>query len=207
MSRPTVRQAISILEQEGLVVRRQGLGTYVLSTVAELPNLLNNNSGITDMIQSAGYRSGTSKVTVRPSVADRAVAGQLSVEPGSEILIVERTRTADGRPVAFTRDFACTDLLERHGVTADQLASLGKREDSLYGVLARAGLAVQYGVAKVRPATATKDLGRSLGVPARSQLLLLEQTDFQASGVPILFSEEYLVPASIAIYVFRRGPG
>jgi GntR family transcriptional regulator len=207
VSRPTVRQAISILEQEGLVVRRQGLGTYVLSTVAELPNLLNNNAGITDMIQSAGHRPGTSRVVVRPALADVVVANHLSVEPDSPVLIVERTRTADDRPVAFTRDFVRTDLLDRYGVTADRLGSLGQTEDSLYGALASAGLVVQYGVAKIRPTLATKELAQALGIAARAQLLLLEQTDFEASGTPVLYSEEYLTPAHIAIYVFRRGPG
>jgi GntR family transcriptional regulator len=207
VSRPTVRQAISILEQEGLVVRRQGLGTFVQSTVAELPNLLNNNAGITDMIESAGYRAGTKKVLVRPSVAGAAVAGHLSVEPGAEILVVERTRTADDRPVAFTRDFIRHDLLRRHGITAEQLGSLGRDEDSLYGALAGAGVTVQYGVAKIRPAMASKELAQNLEVAARSQLLLLEQTDFEAGGVPILFSEEYLTPSNISIFVFRRGPG
>src|SRR5947209_8531546 len=54
VSRPTVRHALSLLEQQGLIVRRQGLGTFVLDRVAGLSELLNNNSGVTEMIRAAG---------------------------------------------------------------------------------------------------------------------------------------------------------
>lgn len=207
VSRPTVRQAISLLEQEGLVVRRQGLGTFVLSTVVELRNNLNVNSGITDMIRAAGQRPGTSRVEIHDAVADERTARHLGLEPGGALTVVERTRTADGHPVALTRDFIRTDLLTEHGLDPERLPALVDAEDSLYRAMAARGVSVAYGIAKVLPARADANLSRELGVNPDTDLLLLEQTDYTGDGSPVLFSEEYLLPGTLSIYVFRRGPG
>jgi GntR family transcriptional regulator len=207
VSRPTVRQAISLLEQEGLVVRRQGLGTFVLSTVAELRNNLNTNTGITDMIRAAGQHPGTSRSDVHASAADAAVARHLGVDEGTAITIVERTRTADDHPVALTRDYIATSLLVDHEVAPDALPTLIEEHKSLYRGFATRGLAVAYGIAKVLPARADAVLARELRVETDADLLLLEQTDYTTDGTPVLFSQEYLVSGPLSIYVFRRGPG
>jgi GntR family transcriptional regulator len=207
VSRPTVRQAISLLEQEGLVVRRQGLGTFVISTVAALRNILNANSGITDMIQSGGQSPGTSRVVVKLGTADGVIARHLAVEPDSAIAIVERTRTADRRPVAMTRDFIATDLLSAHGIAPEAIERFVRGQHSLYHGLNSVGIAVSYGIATVTPSRATEALRSALSLSEGALLLRLEQTDYTADGRPVLFSEEFLVPGPLSVVVFRRGPG
>ncbi|MET7970495.1 GntR family transcriptional regulator [Micromonospora sp. NPDC005305] len=207
VSRPTIRQAISVLEQEGLVVRRQGHGTFVMSSVVELPNILNVNTGITDMIRAAGKRPDTKQTSVRQSVADERLAEALGVEVGAPVTVIERIRTADDQPVALTRDFVRTDRLSARGVSAQRLEEFVGGADSLYSSLAEIGIPVTYGVAKVLPARATKHLAAALALKPNTDLLLLEQTDYSGAGSPVLFSQEYLVPGPLAIFVYRRGPG
>ncbi|WP_275941286.1 GntR family transcriptional regulator [Planosporangium flavigriseum] len=207
VSRPTVREAIAVLEQEGLVIRRHGLGTFVMSAVVELPNILNVNTGITDMIRSAGKDPGARKATVSTMAADERIAGQLGIMPGTSVGVIERTRTADDQPVALTRDFVRLDHLSSHGLLPERLQSFVGGADSLYSYLSSIGVAVTYGVAKVLPARATAELAEALELKPDADLLLLEQTDYNSAGAPLLFSEEYLVPGPLTIYVFRRGPG
>jgi GntR family transcriptional regulator len=206
VSRPTVRQAISVLEQEGMLVRRHGLGTFVMSDVVGLSNILNANGGIGDMIRSAGMVPGTKRTLVRTATASQRDASKLNIDVGAVVAVVERTRTADGRPVALTRDFVRVDERAMHGIQVDDLVRLLDSEASLYGRLRESGVDITYGVARVLPARATKVLADQLEVNRGSDLLLLEQTDYTSAGVPILFSEEYLVPDALAVYVFRRGP-
>src|ERR1700722_9996801 len=90
VSRPTIRQALSLLEQEGLVARRQGMGTFVQSTVAALPDLLNVNTGITDMIRSAGRHADTRETTVQHAFADERIAKMLQLRTGAAVAVIER---------------------------------------------------------------------------------------------------------------------
>jgi GntR family transcriptional regulator len=207
VSRPTVREAIAVLEQEGLVIRRHGLGTFVMSAVVDLPNILNVNTGITDMIRSAGKTPGTRNTVVDTTVADERIAAQLDIDAGTAVAVIERTRTADDRPVALTRDFVRLDHLPGQGLVPERLQSFLEGTESLYSYLSSVGVAVTYGVAHVLPARATGELAKALGLAPDADLLLLEQTDYNSAGAPLVFSEEYLVPGPLTVYVFRRGPG
>jgi GntR family transcriptional regulator len=208
VSRPTVRHALSLLEQQGLVSRRQGLGTFVLASVAELTGLLNTNSGVTEMISSAGRRPGSSQVRVGVAAADQRVATHLALRPGAAVATIERVRTADDHPVALTRDFMPSDLLLDHEVIPERLEEFAQSEGgSLYRSLAVAGIPIDYGVVKILPGIATPPLAAALGLSEGAQLLVLEQTDYSTNGRPVLYSDEYLVPGVLSIYAFRRGPG
>ena len=58
VSRGTLRESLRMLEEQGLIIRRRGKGTFVRARPI-LKNL-SVNYGITDMILSAGYIPGTS---------------------------------------------------------------------------------------------------------------------------------------------------
>src|ERR1044072_6318178 len=102
VSRTVVREALRVLEDDGLVARRHGVGTFVRN----LPIIknLNFNFGITEMIESAGLKPGTSDLSFRKDTADEEKAKQLAVPVGSPLITFERGRTANGRPVGFSLD-------------------------------------------------------------------------------------------------------
>src|SRR5215211_7181512 len=78
VSRTVVREALRVLEDEGLVMRRHGIGTFVRNHPI-LKNL-NFNYGITEMIKSAGLKSGTSHLALIKEIADKQKAESLRVD-------------------------------------------------------------------------------------------------------------------------------
>src|SRR5574339_262369 len=111
VSRTVVREALRVLEDDGLVARRHGIGTFVRNHPI-LKNL-NFNFGITEMIESAGLKAGTSHLALQKETADKEKAEQLRVDPGTPLITVERVRTADGRPVVYSLDTLAESLLQR----------------------------------------------------------------------------------------------
>src|SRR6185295_11265125 len=106
-----VREALRVLEDDGLVTRRHGVGTFVRNHPI-LKNL-NFNFGITEMIESAGLKPGTNHLAVRKETADEEKAQQLQVPVGTPLVTVERVRTADGRPVVYSLDTLTDALIQR----------------------------------------------------------------------------------------------
>ncbi len=206
VSRATIRQAVTELEEAGFVRRRQGRGTFVTGQATTLRNNLNVNSGVTDLIAAAGWTPGTADVTLEQRGANREEAAALEVERGAGVVVVQRTRLADGRPVVAVEDVLAADRLASAGFGAEDLAAALATE-ALYDVLDRLGLAVHHGIADIRPARALGDVARRLTMKAGSLVVLIEQIDFTVEDQPVLFSRERHQPDIFQFRVYRRGPG
>lgn len=200
VSRTVVREALRILQDEGLIMRRHGVGTFVRDQ-AILKNL-NFNYGITEMIESAGHQPGTPHLAVLHMAADSDSAGQLRLEVGAPLVTVERVRTADGRPVVFSQDTVSEALLQRHEVDLQRLLT-----ESIYDVLqAELGKLIEYGVARITPAAAPGHVAVKLGLAPGAMVLCITQTDYSAGDEPLLYSVEYHLPDAFDFVVWRRGP-
>jgi GntR family transcriptional regulator len=206
VSRGTLRQAIAILEQEGLLSRRQGLGTFIVPHTARLKNVLNNNYGVTDLIRNTGGTPGTGRIDVSRGTADQRVAENLGLKIGDPLVVIERVRTDDNIPVAYTIDYLSVRQLENRGIEIDALKQALDAGGSLYQLLRGAGLVIDGAVAEVRSVVADSNLAEALNIRVKAPVLMLSQTDYGAGGVQILYSDEYL-PSDVTIQVWRKGPG
>jgi DNA-binding GntR family transcriptional regulator len=121
-SRQTVREALRILMDQGLIVRRAGLGSVIIAT--EPPVLF------THSVKSLGewlrYSNETYRdvVASRDIVADRKLAALLKCEPGKHWFLIEAIRRADqfAAPLGWTeiyvlRKFAGVVKRSDHGRT------------------------------------------------------------------------------------------
>jgi GntR family transcriptional regulator len=207
VSRATLRHAISVLQEEGLVSRRQGSGTFIAGQAASLRNNLNMNFGVTDLIEAAGWRPGTLDLEIEEQRADARVSERLGLPPRSRVLVIHRTRTGDDRPVAHTVDMIGAQTLADVGLTADEVRRSVGAEESLYRTLERAGIIVHHGVAEIRPAKADRSVSKTLKVPLGALLLQLEQVDYTSDGEAILYSEEYYIADLLTVQVYRKGSG
>jgi GntR family transcriptional regulator len=203
VSRTTVREALLQLEQEGLLIRRHGHGTFVRSS-ARLRGSLNANLSATEVIRGHGMEPGTSHARVDRRLAPPGVAEQLGLAPPPEVNYLERVRTADGRPVIFTIDMMPARLFGDAGVEPEVLLDPGL---SLYRLYAeRLGRSITDGQASIRLTRADDLVAERLAVPTGSPILCLEQVDATAEGESVLFSIESYVADTFEFSVHRRGP-
>ncbi|HET7029446.1 MAG TPA: GntR family transcriptional regulator [Candidatus Limnocylindrales bacterium] len=203
VSRTTVREALLQLEQEGLLIRRHGHGTFVRSA-ARLRGSLNANLSATEVIRGHGMEPGTSHARIEEVALDDDAAASLGLAPGAAAVRLERVRTADGRPVIFTVDVIPASLFRSSGVPLQSLLDSGL---SLYRLYAdRLGRSITDGQASIRLTRADALVADRLGIPAGSPILRLEQVDATAEGEPVLFSVESYVADTFEFSVHRRGP-
>src|ERR1700730_2673324 len=101
-SRQTVREALRILMDQGLIVRRAGLGSVIIAT--EPPVLFTHS--VRSLSEWLRYSNETYLELVRSSeiVADRKLAALLKCEPGKHWFLIEAIRRADqfAAPLGWT---------------------------------------------------------------------------------------------------------
>jgi GntR family transcriptional regulator len=114
---------------------------------------------------------------------------------------LERVRTADGRPVVFSRDLVSTSR-----VSANDVAGMAV-DGSLYDVLERVGHPVANGVVTIEPTVTDRALAKLLKSKVGVPTLFLRQLDFDQLGDPVLLSEEHHLAEAFEFTVVRRGPG
>lgn len=201
VSRTVVREALRFLEQDGLIARRQGQGTFVRKNPI-LQNL-NSNFGTTEMIQAAGMSSSTPHLQIQTADATPVVADALGLAVNAPVVVIERVRAADNKPVVYSLDYIARSLVG----DVDLAAHWRTQDISLYQLLQETlGQTIEYGITRLLPVKAPSRPAKMLNVPVNSPLLCLLQTDYAPHDVPVLYTCEYHLPDAFDFIIIRRGP-
>ena len=134
VSRITVRRAIYELENQGYVIRRQGLGTYVAPSGVRRGAA--NLSGFSEEIASWGMKPESKLIALRREPASASLAGRFEVPEGHPIWYIERLRYADRLIIALNVSYL--NLSEEIDITEERLAEIG----SLWTLLEEEGISI-----------------------------------------------------------------
>ena len=209
ISRSTVRSALAILEQGGFIKRRWGVGTFV----AKNPPTYNNlslNSGVTQLIRSSGAVPGTVECLMTKRPASERASIQLSIDLGAPTLVVERVRLANDQRSVFTVDVLPFSLFQTSigDIPLEEFQKTIEEQQSIYGFLRqKLNLEIHHGIAWIRPLSAEEYIADKLQVRVGSNILHIEQVDFDNNGEPVALSDEYYVADAFRFYIYRSSQG
>lgn len=111
VSRATVRTVLAKLAINGLIIRKQGDGTYVNARVREVNAHSGNLWDLCEIIASNGYKPSIQSLNIEKRPATEKEAVVLAIEPGENLLFMRRLFLADGRPVIVANNVTPFSLL------------------------------------------------------------------------------------------------
>jgi len=198
VSRASLREALQRLAMEGYIARKRGIGTFVVGPKPFLMDAgIERLSSLTDIISTRGFEPGTTEYAIRTEPADTHWAERLGLAPGDMLTVVDRVRTADGRPFCYDRS-----LFPTHYLPSD-LSHEEIGESLLLYVEARLGLYISHAIARVIPEQCDSFLSAKLGVPEGALILKLEEVNFLDDNTPVWCSEEYFPREYLTWHVVR----
>lgn len=186
VSRTTVRQALARLEQEGLVSRRKGHGTYV-DSIRPRSWLLQSSGGFfEEEVLRMGGRVKSEVLRLERIRLPGWVADDLGLERGSQGVILERLRWINDLVAMFVVDYVPPRL-------AEAALSYEASQDSFYALLKeQAGVEVSGGWRTVEAVCARKRLATLLEVPPRRPLAFIESVSWDQNDRPLSCYQAWL---------------
>ncbi len=198
VSRMTLRESLRALEEEGLVARKQGVGTFVKARSQRIKSILDINYGVSEMITNMGFRPGTQENKVEEVMADAHLAKTLNIAEGAKVITIERVRTADKIPVVYSLDMIPDSIVP-------DIKDIQNFYGSVYDYLEqKCHVILSSSMARLFPTKAVRKLANKLNIKISSPLFLLEQTDTDQAGRPVVFSREYFVSDYFDFVIYRR---
>lgn len=178
VSRVTVRLAIGRLMNDGLVVRKQGKGTFVAGTLVR--HNLKDLKGFYDTFVSQGLNPKTELLKFETARPPPEVADVLGVEKGNLVLL-QRLYRLDNVPIGLVTTWLPIVAKKVTWAEAESHYSYSILQDLL-------GLAVARAEISIRGQRAGKVLGKVLRLTPESPVLVLERISFGPRDEPREFA-------------------
>jgi GntR family transcriptional regulator len=197
VSRTTIRTALKLAQQEGLIIQKHGHGTFVSS----MPSIMHRGLEALESIDTACRRNGWEcltkdlKVEIKP--LGEKIASKLERKADELGVYVSRVKIVNGQILAFTRD-----------VFPEELASVEELEANFEGsvldfFIKRGKPVVKYAWANVSAILPDTEISQVLGVSRDTPLLLAEEIVFSEDNEPFDYSLNYQISERIEFHIFR----
>jgi GntR family transcriptional regulator len=208
LSRVTVRAAVGILERQGWLVRRQGLGTFVANPVRQ--ELGFGVRTITEVLASSGITPQVDVLSHHVGEAPQRVAETLGL---SKVLCINRRFRDGDRPLALMTAYLPLGL----GKAVEPLmskapgAQIRNAAESTYMVWERVGVHIARATHEIHSAGASLEVAAALDLPKGSPVLVLERTSYTDADKPVEVVEFHYRPEryrfSVTLPRTRPEPG
>ena len=203
VSRATIREALSQLEQRGVVIRRHGVGTFVSPALPVIESGLEQLESLDTLARRIGLEihMGATQIAERTATAQEAEC--LQTAPDAQVLSVARVIMTGERPVAYLVDVVPITLLRRQDLGESFSGSV------LDLFIGRGDPALSHSRTEIMVEAANEATARRLHLRRGDPMLKLIAELVARDGRVVDYSLSCFVPGYFRFHVIRRigGPG
>lgn len=191
VSRMTLRQAITLLVEEGILERRVGSGTYVASH--RVQEKMRGTTSFTEIVRSQGKTPSSQLISYQRKPANETEIQQLQLKATDTVVRMERVRFADNVPLVFEvasipekliQSFNQEDITEHFFQTlTDNGYEIGKSQQTIYAK------------------NASERVTNYLKVPKNHAVLALTQVSYFTDGRPFEYVHSQYVGDRFEFYL------
>ena len=198
VSRATLREAMRTFESQGLLRRRQGLGTFVVGPT----HVIDSGLELLESIETQAKRTafdvdmGTYQITHIQS--NKIQAEKLSLEEGSPLIKIDRVILTDNTPVAYLVDTLPETILDQDVLSNEFRGSV------LDLIIQKGDPALSISKTEISAIHAPAEVAKALDIQRGDTLLLLKALLFDEEGNPIDYSHSSFLPGHFRLHIIRK---
>ena len=183
VSRITVRQALSDLQNEGLIFRIHGKGTFVSKPKAFQD--LGRLQGFGEAMRRMGYETFARVLSIKTVTPSTQVAEKLQLAKRAKVTELQRVRFLNREPISL-------DVTYIPAAIGQRLAKEDLAARDVFAILENDyGIALGHAELQIGSTLADETLASQLKVEEGSPVLFMERTAHTADGVPIDYEHLY----------------
>lgn len=175
VSRTTVREAVGLLMETGLLKTVRGRGIQVLPQIEQKLNVI---TPLSELLRQQGFTVGAKILRMTPVVPDALTRAQLQVV-GGQVMLLERLHTANGHPVA--RSITYLPMTVGEHMTPERLNEVV----SLYRLMDELGCRISWVEDQFTAREATPSEATSLALRPGQAVLVLERMAYDRRDNPL----------------------
>jgi GntR family transcriptional regulator len=197
VSRATIRSALQSLEDDGVIKKQQGLGTFLTPQNHKLKMRIDKVRGFYQLIEDSGRTPSIREEGMSRKIISQRIADHLKVPRNTQVLILKRTFMGDGEPAIHVREYIPVTFLTRDPRLGEIPESIFEFADNFCPER------IEYSVSEIIPAISDAQTMKTMGLAPKKPILKLEEIHFNKNGEPMIFSEVFVNDRLIRFNVFR----
>ncbi len=199
VSRTTIRDALSRLELEGTIFRKQGAGTFVNEASLQIHTRLEEIWLYETMLEAHGYTPSNRIISVEEQPVELTTASQLNLSPSDNVIQVKKLFLADNEPVILTINTIPLRFLGQPYTNDDFHQPIYKFMDEF----CQQHLA--YYLSEIQPLIAPDWLVDMLNLPkSPTALIAFEEIGYNLENEPILKTHSFFRDDLLRLRLIRR---
>jgi GntR family transcriptional regulator len=200
VSRTTIRDALSRLEQEGAIYRKQGAGTFVNEPGLQIKSRLEEIWAYEDVLEDHGYTPSVKVLRVDREPATARTAAELAIETGNPLVVIEKLFLENRKPVVLTVNRIPANLLD------DETPLEGTKP--LPALLeAHSDRNLSYYLSEIVPVTLSGHEAKQLGVKKATPAISFEEIGFDQDNRPVVQATSFFRDDLLRFRLIRRKSG
>ncbi len=197
VSRNTLRESIGLLQREGLLIKKHGIGNFVTEKKPIIKGGLERLTGIAEFIETQGFKSRSEINYFKTNVSNIEICEKLKIDKNCTFFILETTKYAEEIPIALCKDIIPDYIIE----DIDPM----KIHNSVFeGLRDYYGIDIRYAECDLIPTVSDQELSEKLKIKLGTPLLLLEQIHYVADNKKVLYSKSYFPSGKFTFKLVRR---
>jgi GntR family transcriptional regulator len=198
VSRSTLREAMRSFEAQGLLIRRQGAGTFVVGKAGVFETGIEVLESLETIAGRLNLKISMGENQIETIQANEEQAKIFKVRKGTALLCVSRVMHAEGRSIAYLQDILPRDVLPikdlQEGFTGSVLDMLIRRGKPQ----------LDKSFTEINAVSAPSRVARALEIQRGDVLLMFEADLFALDGSAVDHSHSYFLPGYFRFHVLRK---
>ncbi len=198
VSRATLREAMRVFEGQGVIVRKQGVGTLVTRPPHVIETGIEKLESLASLAQRIGLEIEMGELEIMERQATDDEVEQFAIKNGAVVIDVSRVICASDRPIAFLIDSLPAQYLPEE-VKQEQF-----RGSILDLLIQKQKPSVSTSQTEITAVSASANVARELGIQRGDVLLCMEAWLRTNEGAVIDHSFSYFLPGTFRFSITRR---